>query len=91
MSQEFLDYFEIQDHPGYIGPFSRRQDGDIPNGTRVEKCLWHAGDTRAVGELGTVLGSIWPVRDIPPLYFIEWDTQKGWAVGIRGDKIRRAS
>jgi hypothetical protein len=65
----------IKWHAGYKTPFTRQQYelAKFKNGTCVRK-LWEdvAGDIHAVGELGTVLGSIGH-PEVGACYFVEWD------------------
>jgi len=71
------------------------------NGTRCRKRVSDAGDTHAVGSLGTVLGSVSvpdaelkrikqevpSARDVAHCYFVEWDDMPRYAVGVADYKI----
>ncbi len=71
-------------------------EGAIPNGERIRKCWCEDGDANPVGTVGTVIGSIGPVDDVPEFqscrygYFVEWSTYPGVAVFVAGKKIERA-
>jgi hypothetical protein len=73
--EAMMEHFGITLYPGYKTTFTRQQSplAKIKNGARVRK-LWEdaPGDIHAVGELGTVLGSIGhPAVGVG--YFVEWD------------------
>ena len=79
--------FNLREEDGWRGCFTREQaDGGLPNGTRITKSVFHAGDTFPVGTRGTVLGSIH--RGDVYFYFIEWDPFPRVAVGIMEFRIR---
>ena len=64
--------------------------GALPNGTRIRKCIWEAGDPHPLHAPATVRGSIGPVRMQGRkryMYFVEWDGTPGAVIGIRDDRI----
>lgn len=84
----------IDNHPGYIGAFTRDQAAGpdvIPNGARIVKVATEEKDMNPVGTKGTVLGSIRhaEVHNGRVFYFVEWDTAPRVAVGCIGWKIAR--
>lgn len=87
---------------GWTGIFTRRQEGPIPNGTRIVKGEGEPGDAHPPGTLGTVLGSLKATDDVNRearakglrecdcFYFVEWDPLPRHAVALADWKIRRA-
>lgn len=86
----------IENHPGWIGSFTREQaKGAIPNGTRIKKTASEEGDATRDGTPGTVLGSIRAPEDMGAMggamaYFVEWDDKKRVAIGVMGWKVALA-
>lgn len=78
---------DIKYWPGYMGAFTRAQEGDWPNGGRVEKDSAERGDSTPNGVQGTILGSL-KVEDMGELYFIEWDNRPTFAVGCARVKLK---
>jgi hypothetical protein len=84
------DDFPIQNHPGYIGAFTRETaPGAIPSGARVRKVNSEPGDGHKDGSVGTVLGSMShpEVHGGAVFYFVEWDTRPRMAVSVMGFKV----
>lgn len=79
---------------GGFGAYTEQQaEGAILNGTRVEKHSSEAEDGHPDGELGTVIGSMGPMKPEPRFnckygYFIEWDASPGVPVFTAGFKVR---
>lgn len=75
--------------PGWLGIITRHEaKGAYPNGTRVEKVDEDPGDTRPLGSLGTVLGSL-RADPIGTAYFVEWDSAPRHSVLVTAWKIAR--
>jgi len=69
--------------------FTRYQaEGAIPNGARVRKSRCEPGDSHAVGDLATVIGSIGPLEGEFG-YFVLWDDFAA-PVFVAGRKLERA-
>jgi len=87
--EAFAKYFGIEDQPGYLTPFTRRQWplAKYMNGARVRK-VWQdrTGDIHPPGSLGTVLGSIGALG-MQAGYFIEWDATPHVATLVVEDKL----
>ena len=80
----------VQEHPGYIGMFSRdTYPGAMPPGTRIRKVSSEVGDGHPDGSLGTVLGSI-GAEGLGWGYFIEWDARPKMPVFTMALKVERA-
>lgn len=90
---EVEDDSPFQNHEGYIGAFTRgTAEGAIPNGARVRKVNSEPSDGNPDGTLGTVLGSFSDpeVQDGAVVYFVEWDSRPGMAVGVMERKVEAA-
>jgi hypothetical protein len=68
--------------------------GAWPNGSRVVKVAFEEGDTHAIGDLATVIGSLGPLADGGPLfggnrygYFVVWDDRPDLPVFVGEKKI----
>lgn len=74
-NEKMMKFFGITLYPGYKTTFTRQQSpfAKFKNGSRVRK-LWEdaPGDIHAIGELGTMLGSIGAPLWVTA-YFVEWD------------------
>lgn len=77
----------IHEYPGYRGAFTKgTARGAYPTGTRVEKIVGEMSDGHAIGEEGTILGSVGSPL-LGYAYFIEWDADPGFAVMSLDKKI----
>jgi hypothetical protein len=86
--------FPVQNHPGYMGAFTRdTATGALPSKTRVRKVNSEPGDGQVNGVMGTVLGSIShpDVLGGATCYFIEWDTRPRMAVSVMGFKVEEVA
>lgn len=87
-----LKKFNIDNHPGYLGVFTRDQAaGAIPNGSKIVKTKSDGTDSNPDGTPGKVLGSFHPTGVPYPMYFVEWDRKPHIAVAISGPRIKEAS
>lgn len=65
-------------------------NGDIPNGSRVEKANSELGDAHQDGALGTVVGAV--EANVPQakwLYWVKFDDDPDIPVTIAGHRVRR--
>ena len=62
--------------------------GAVRNGARVRNTVFAVGDTHAVGDLASVVGSV--LRPAHPArygYFVVWDDMPDTPVFITGDRV----
>jgi len=77
---------ELKEHPPYKGAFTKNEHpGAFKNGLMIYKKNSEPGDAHKDGETGIVLGSIY--HDGIILYFVAWDCEPNFAVGILESKI----
>jgi hypothetical protein len=81
--------------PGYVGAFTRNQvEGAFLNGSKIVKVKSEKDDAHAIGDRGSVLGSI-EIPDSEPdrriMYFIEWDNLPCVAVACSAWKLGQAT
>lgn len=77
----------VRPHLGWRGHFTTAQyPGALPNGTRVVKVVWEPGDTHALRDRATVLGSVGHPK-VGLGYFVEFDEHPKQAVFIMAAKI----
>jgi hypothetical protein len=89
ISEGLAREYGIEEHEGWIGPFSTRQvEGAIENGAKVVKIRSEKGDTHPVGSTGKVLGSI--SNGAMLAYWVEWDAHPKHAIFIVGFKLGRS-
>lgn len=83
--------FVIANEPGWTGSFTRHQDpkASFRNGSRIKKAKQGKRDATPLGNLGTVLGSVF-VPQLGVAYFVEWDWKPKVAVLITEGRICRA-
>lgn len=85
---ETMQKAELREHTGWMGLWTDSQaPGCYPNGTRVVKAGYWAGDGTPTGTAGTVLGSL--RGGAMAGYFVEWDNRPRMAVFVEERKVMR--